>query len=285
MTTTKDVPSFKALDAKMQKGYRLLDSRDEAGACRLWLEVWSDVLSIFDKTDIRSVEEFDDKFQGTQCLFNWLSDLEMALWNAGLENNDFLTSRIAFCEEMLRRFGDNEAVGKDLRSESARRAIAECYWRFGQKDKVNVLYEEWLAKDPLWGWGWIGWSDCYFFGEPSHEDLERSEQILSKGLAVEGVRDRLDIMERLLGVYEEGGKDQQARELSKEIGDLEGAPGTIKDPFLRDILSACIIVKEPLLISGKDKNLAGSKKGATIVGRKEPCPCGSGRKYKRCCGG
>lgn len=26
------------------------------------------------------------------------------------------------------------------------------------------------------------------------------------------------------------------------------------------------------------------KKDATVVGRNEPCPCGSGKKYKQCCG-
>ena len=27
------------------------------------------------------------------------------------------------------------------------------------------------------------------------------------------------------------------------------------------------------------------QRGAAKVGRNEPCPCGSGKKYKRCCGG
>lgn len=28
-----------------------------------------------------------------------------------------------------------------------------------------------------------------------------------------------------------------------------------------------------------------TKKVGGKIGRNEPCPCGSGRKYKRCCGG
>jgi uncharacterized protein len=30
--------------------------------------------------------------------------------------------------------------------------------------------------------------------------------------------------------------------------------------------------------------LATARRGGRKVGRNEPCPCGSGRKYKRCCG-
>jgi uncharacterized protein YecA (UPF0149 family) len=30
---------------------------------------------------------------------------------------------------------------------------------------------------------------------------------------------------------------------------------------------------------------ADSKASARQAGRNDPCPCGSGKKYKRCCGG
>ena len=29
---------------------------------------------------------------------------------------------------------------------------------------------------------------------------------------------------------------------------------------------------------------AGARKAAKKVGRNDPCPCGSGKKYKNCCG-
>jgi hypothetical protein len=52
---------------------------------------------------IDSIEEFDERFRGTQSLFNWIQDLEDELWNAGLADRQFLTARIAVCEEGLRR--------------------------------------------------------------------------------------------------------------------------------------------------------------------------------------
>jgi preprotein translocase subunit SecA len=32
------------------------------------------------------------------------------------------------------------------------------------------------------------------------------------------------------------------------------------------------------------KTIAASKPAAPQIGRNDPCPCGSGQKYKRCCG-
>jgi hypothetical protein len=60
---------------------------------------WKDVLRILDKTGMQTIQEFDDRFRGTQSLFNWIQDLESELWNAGLEDRQFLTARIALCEE------------------------------------------------------------------------------------------------------------------------------------------------------------------------------------------
>ena len=42
-------------------------------------------------------------------------------------------------------------------------------------------------------------------------------------------------------------------------------------------------VAEPTITSGEEANKPIVKKGRK-VGRNEPCPCGSGKKYKKCCG-
>jgi preprotein translocase subunit SecA len=35
---------------------------------------------------------------------------------------------------------------------------------------------------------------------------------------------------------------------------------------------------------GTDKKAPVRKKASDRVGRNDPCPCGSGKKYKQCCG-
>lgn len=36
--------------------------------------------------------------------------------------------------------------------------------------------------------------------------------------------------------------------------------------------------------AGSEKSVPKTKKAGEKVGRNEPCPCGSGKKYKKCCG-
>src|ERR1039458_7756865 len=87
-----DQPSFEELDDQRQAGYELLKTSGAVAACRIWLEAWHDVLRLLDKAGIESIEEFDDRFRGTQSLCNWIQDLESELWNAGLEDRQFLSA-------------------------------------------------------------------------------------------------------------------------------------------------------------------------------------------------
>ncbi|MPZ16976.1 MAG: hypothetical protein GEV06_03525 [Luteitalea sp.] len=147
-----EIPSFERLDDRMQDGYALVASGKTAAACRTWLEASDDVLHILDKAHITSIGEFDDRFRGTQSLFNWHQDLESELWNAGLQDRYFHRARIAVGEEFLNRFGSDD----DLVTENWRRAVAESYYELGETSQADALYREWLTADPQWGWGWIG---------------------------------------------------------------------------------------------------------------------------------
>ena len=129
-----------------------------------------------------------------QSLFNWSQDLEDALGNAGREDPEFLRARIAMCEEALRRFPDED----ELMVENRRRALAESYFELGETSKAEALFEQWLAADPRWGWGWIGWADLHFFAENRPKDYGRAEELLARGYAMGGVRDREDIADRLV---------------------------------------------------------------------------------------
>jgi len=79
-------PSFEDLDDKMQAGYEMLKSSGAVAACRIWLEAWKDVQRLLDKAGIESIEEFDDRFRGTQSLFNWIQD-----WRANCGMRDWTT--------------------------------------------------------------------------------------------------------------------------------------------------------------------------------------------------
>ena len=180
----------------------------------------------------------------------------MELWNASLSDARvgypwFLARRIEFCQDILERFpGEDRDTVRSFRA-----PLAESHFHLGERETCDRLFEEWLAEDPTWGWGWIHWADCYSFtlGSPN-EDLVRGEAILKRGLTVAGVADRPDMFERLANVYQDMGEHEKCEAVLAEVNgaaDAETSPAAWP-----------------------------SRK----IGRNEPCPCGSGKKYKKCCG-
>jgi len=154
------------LDDKIQAGYDALERREAVIAATIWLDAWSDVVRLGDLTGIDSIREFDGRFSMCQSLFNWSQDLEDALGNAGREDPEMLRARVAVCEVALRRFPDE----RGLMVENRRRALAESYFELGETDRAEALFERWLAVDPCWGWGWIGWADLHFFANNRPKD-------------------------------------------------------------------------------------------------------------------
>src|SRR5215471_275534 len=278
-------PSFEELDDKMQAGYELLKSTGAVAACRIWLEAWNDVLRLLDKAGIDSIEEFDERFRGTQSLFNWIQDLEAELWNAGLDDRQFLSARIAMCEEAMRRFPSDDG----LVVENRRRAVAESYFELDETDKAEALYREWLDADPRWGWGWIGWSDCYRFTRTERVNLNRCEQILREGFAIADVRDRADIADRLADVCDEQGRDEEAKEFRRQAKRSATAA-----EVSRTVSSAGKVLRQKTQVNfggaglplNELSNVAGMLRETPTmpvtrqkVGRNEQCPSGSGKKY------
>lgn len=176
------------------EGYGRWDDNDPIGACRHWLEAWPLFLRLIDETGAGSIRKFDQKVSPEWLAFNWVQDLEASLWNAGRKDASFFSEGIRFANEYLERFRAED----DLLTENIRRALASFHCRLRETDKVDAFYEDWLSRDPQWGWGWIGWSDCYHF-DPGNVDLEKAESLLQRGLSVPDVRDDSDIPRPAVG--------------------------------------------------------------------------------------
>ena len=255
-----DRPCLELLDDRMQAGYDQDAENDTHAAAVIWLEAWSDVLRLCDATGISSIEEFDDRFPLTQSLYNWSQDLEMALENAGRDDGEMRQALIEFGEESLRRF-----PGEDqLTIENRRRALGGAYFDAGMSEKAGELFRSWLDADPAWGWGWIGWADCYLPWGGRAADYGRAEKILQRGYRVPGVRDRDYIAERLQEVCENTDRTDEARQFGEQAQRLRQKPlRPAADP---------VLAPQP-----------GPTARRVKVGRNDPCPCGSGKKFKKCC--
>lgn len=117
---------------------------------------------------------------------------------------------------------------------------------------------------------------------------------MKQGLAVSGVRDKSDMLERLMTVYEDMGRQDDVvrvqKELSRENDALrEGEGGESTEVSVHDnVLSVRTKVRfggmgMPLDDLGRSRTTA-PQEPQKKVGRNEPCPCGSGKKFKKCCG-
>ena len=240
-----ELPSFDRLEERMLAGHALLEHRDVAGACRIWLEGWDEVLALLERTGSTSLEQLDRQFSGGEFVLNWAEDLDRELWNAGLDDPQFLKTRIAHCEVALQRITTDDTFF----TASRRHALAESYFELGEMDRADALYREWLSADPQWGWGWIRWANCYRFARPEMKNLDRAEQILLEGRTVDQVRNPDQLTEHLASLYRHQGRAQEAQLL------------------------------------GPTQPSHGTPRSGPKVGRNDPCPCGSGKKFKKCCGG
>lgn len=294
-----DKVCLELLDDKVQAGYAE-EEQDNLSACAgIWLDAWSDVLRLCDAAGIGSIEQFDDRFPMTQSLYNWSQDFEMALWNAGLRDRELVLARIGVCEEALRRFPRED----QLMTENRRRALAESYFEAGMAEKAEELFQTWLATDPSWGWGWIGWADCYIprVGQPGN--YGRAEELLRRGYSVCDVRDRDCIAERLQDLCKETGRLREAAELGQQarrlrrraptatvsrhldLADDDDGPVVVRETTTMDFGSEGLpLDRFPDVVRALTAQSSGTPARAVKVGRNAPCPCGSGKKFKKCCG-
>jgi len=236
-----DVVNMEMIDDEMQRGYDLLEEDETCKACDIWLHVW-DLIKQKLTPKMTTVEKFDEIFPGTQSAFNWCGDLEEELWNAALEDHEYLRKRIRYCQEFHTQFPDEDplTLGNSYRAE------AESYGHLGDTETAEKKFKDLIDRYPNFAWGYIGWADSYWlnpFDKAAPEDYAKAETIYLKALENPTTEDRPDLIERLIMLYEEKGDLGKAERYRRVFERLQRK-----------------------------------------TGRNEPCPCGSGRKYKRCCG-
>ncbi len=190
----------KQLDQLMQKGYRLVRVGQTAAACDRWLEAW-ELIRRMTTPDVRSVAAFDRAHPGlTEPVFNWCSDLEMELANAGLDEPSYHKHRLRYAREFLDRFPD---VGTSHHVNFLR-AQGDALWNLGRRDEAEACYEKLVERFPDEGWGYIAWSDQYWlWGAPEAKEYEKAAAILKRALANADLNDRRDVMDRLTSIRQE----------------------------------------------------------------------------------
>ena len=218
------------------------------------LKLYMDEQKISDiwKLEKKHIPEFREYNIYPSVVFQLLGD---ELHNAGIEDKRYFEKRIEYCTEFLKYLGDD-----CLTIENTRSAIADSYYCLGDEAECDRLYSKWLEADPKWGQGYIGWASNYEYGMKGRKDTEKADSIYERVLDASDIRDRYDVVCQALQFYEELGDKEKSDRLRNELSQLE--PEESGDYPKRGQISA------------------SSEK----TGRNDPCPCGSGKKYKKCCG-
>jgi preprotein translocase subunit SecA len=102
----------------------------------------------------------------------------------------------------------------------------------------------------------------------------RAEEILRRGSAVTGVREAEHIAGRLADICGRTGRPDEAREFRQQAEEDRRRAG-------RRVTRATAWAA-PTVSAGQPR--AAKQYPAGKTGRNQPCPCGSGKKFKKCCG-
>ncbi|MBN2004568.1 MAG: SEC-C domain-containing protein [Anaerolineae bacterium] len=252
------------LDELMQEGYALLEARQQIPAVDCWLEVWERVKRMATPV-MRTAEDFDAAYPMLQSVFNWCSDLEMELHNAGLDDPAYFTHLIRYVDEFLAQFPAEDA----LRYVNMLRAKGEALWGLGRQAEAEAVYQDLITRYPDEGWAYIGWADQYYLFEKSLKAYEPAEALLLQALARPPLNDRGDVLDRLIGLYEEWGKPRQQARTRVELDKWrkQQAPAVRSAPSFESA-RALLGLENP--------------KTPPPLRRNDPCWCGSGKKYKHC---
>lgn len=262
---------IQSIEAKVRQAYQHLGNNRTQETCDIFLDIWEDLKNLMQQGSLRDLDELQAAYPWTDIISNWVQDIEQELHNAGLENPVYFSKRIRYCEELLTKANATD----QLMIENTRRAIADSYFALNNAGECDRLYQAWLHDDPTWGWGYIGWSEGYHFGSNNSEsDYAKAARIISQALAVADLQDRVDVIDRAIDIFIEIGDESRATELQAEFEQLLASN---EEPILEADGSAL----DQLAFDYRPLPVAPAR--IEHIGRNDPCPCGSGKKYKKCC--
>jgi hypothetical protein len=180
---------------------------------------------------------------------------------------------------------ENEEANEYVRDAAINAILA--LERTGQMPRTEVveyfrdLFHGKLPRTPSFAWNGLA---CAVADLPAPELLEEVRQAYAEGLVDEGVAD-LDGIERDLAAPKLPRPDRHTL-ITDPIGEMEfwacfhhddsgpTEPPEIQEPVTRPPPSAPTeyVAPKPFI------------RDEPKIGRNEPCPCGSGKKHKKCCG-
>ena len=94
----------------------------------------------------------------------------------------------------------------------------------------------------------------------------------------------LEQLRQVIGLRSYGQRDPLIEYKKEAFNLFEDLLGKLKSQFIGILFNIKIVNKENQIDDLKNKNEKIKRFTSEKIGRNEPCPCNSGKKYKYCCG-
>lgn len=140
---------------------------------------------------------------------NWANDTTILLKNSGRHKD------VIAVNEQIIKIQWSTKNDTNLFHENAKRDIADAYADMGETEKAYKLYEEYLASDPLWGWGWIGYYRL-FKDQKNPYYIDIMKDIYTNIKVGKKYRDMEDLYRELSDEFEELGEIEISNFLKEE---------------------------------------------------------------------
>lgn len=260
---------------EMRRGYSFVEKNNDK-TIDIWYPIWEKFVEENRKTGSRNfLACLDSKTNSrTYVSFgNWIGDLEMAFLNSGRGK---AREREIFCTTMLGEFQRCWSTG-DIDQN-----LAELYYLLGKREEGDALFEKMLEEYPEDVYLWADYAREY--GGRHGDDNERAYTIYKRGidavlaecakqpeLDLRHYRDIDLLYDEIAEVCTILGKTEEADEWLEKSRAISRSA----EDHYTTVTEAPDFSCEPL----KQQPIIAPPK----VGRNDPCPCGSGKKYKKCC--
>lgn len=241
-------------DELVERGYEAMRAQNQEALLENWWRAWEIFQRIAGREKEKySVSELMEEQDYQYPVDEWLQDFEMELGNSGEHEK-----RLEYCHTVLDMLDWTFDDGSNFRS-----GIGKELYAAGKTEEGEAWFRNWLKREPHNEDAWSAFSWCV----QEQEGAEAAYRLIRKkviGVPCTIYNSLLFERAKLLAEHLERKEDLKWIESQLKAFDDSMGEAEFYDGFYMP-------VQKPIV---KEKKIYPN----------EPCPCGSGKKYKKCCG-
>lgn len=269
-----DRKKLDAINLLVERGHKFVRQLNHIKGCDSWLRAW-DLVKQVKSPEMRLTEAFSHVYYHYLILptSEWTIDLMFELHNAGLDDPHYHELRLDYIDDYFKEFPDELKVN----GVSFLRGKGEAFWLLGRREEAEAQFAAIIKDYPDDAWGYIGWSDHYYFRKNPAKDYAAACAILLQGLERPTLIDRWYALDRLHSVYEKWGKDEEAARVAIEMENVRNQKPV--RPVRRSAKPTHNLERLPMPDEFDALMFEEVRQRPQLSW---PCWCGSGKKYKKC---